>query len=196
MTSAPAVLSMRTVMAMCGAEGTGAPSWRTSIPSSDRAAASSKPETSCEDPEASSVTVPPRIAPRPSTVNGTAPRPPSSMRAPSSRSATRIGPTGRCLARASPSKWTSAEVSAATAGRKRMTVPALPTSTLTREPAIGWPAVTRQPVPDTGSSPPTSVISAPIARSPPAASKVSLARSGFAIMAGPRSGRPARGHGW
>ena len=126
-TSAPAAWSMRTVMAMCGAEGTGGPSCRTSMPSSNRGAASSRPETSCEDPEASSTTVPPRTAPPPCTVNGTAARPPSSMCAPSCRSAARIGPTGRCRARASPSKATAAEVSAASPGRNRITVPALPT---------------------------------------------------------------------
>ena len=155
-----------------------------------RGAASCNPETCCEDPDASRVMVPPRSAPRPSTVNGTAPRPPSSMCTPSLVSAARIGPTGRCLDRSSPSKWTSAEVSAATAGRKRMTVPALPTSTRTREPTAGWPPVTRQSVPDAGSCPPTSVISVPIARSPPAASKVSLARSGLVILAGPSLSAP------
>ena len=98
-TSAPAARSIRTVMAMCGAEGTGGPSCRISMPSSNRGADSSRPETSCEDPDASSTTVPPRTAPWPCTVNGTAARPPSSICAPSCRSAARIGPTGRCLAR-------------------------------------------------------------------------------------------------
>jgi hypothetical protein len=56
---------MRTVIAMCGADGTGGPSCRTSMPSSNRGAASNRPETSCEEPEASSTTVPPRTAPRP-----------------------------------------------------------------------------------------------------------------------------------
>ena len=165
-------------MAMCGAEGTGGPSCRTSMPSSNRGAASSRPETSCEDPEASSTTVPPRTAPRPCTVNGTAARPPSSMRAPTCRSAARIGPTGRCRARASPSKATTAEVSAATPGMNRITVPALPTSTFTAEPGAGWPGTIRQAVRD-------SVIPEPRARSAPAASVVSLARSGLAISAGP-----------
>ena len=177
-TSAPAARSIRTVMAMCGAEGTGAPSCRISMPSSNRGADSSRPETSCEDPEASSTTVPPRTAPRPCTVNGTAARPPSSMCAPSCRSAARIGPTGRCLARASPSKATTAEVSAASPGRNRMTVPALPTSTLTAEPGAGCPGVTRQAVRDSVFS---SSIPVPSARNAAAASMVSLARSGFAI---------------
>ena len=128
---------MRTVIAMCGAEGTGGPSCRTSMPSSNRGAASSRPETSWEDPEASSTTVPPRTAPRPCTVNGTAPRPPSSICAPSWRSAARIGPIGRSRIRSSPSKVTAAEVSAASAGTNRITVPALPRSTLTSEPGAG-----------------------------------------------------------
>ena len=45
-TSAPAARSMRTVMAMCGAEGTAGPSCRISAPASNRGAASSSPETS------------------------------------------------------------------------------------------------------------------------------------------------------
>ena len=139
---------MRTVIAMCGAEGTGGPSCRTSMPSSNRGAASSRPDTSCEDPEASSTTVPPRTAPRPCTVNGTAARPPSSICAPSCRSAARIGPTGRCLARASPSKATTAEVSAASPGTNRITVPAFPTFTFTAEPGAGCPGVTTQSVRD------------------------------------------------
>ena len=191
-TSAPAAWSMRTVMAMCGAEGTGGPSCRISMPSSNRGAASSSPEISCEEPDASRVTGPPRTRPCPSTVNGAAPRPPSSMLAPSWRSAARIGPMGRSLIRSSPSKSTCAEVKAATAGRNRRTVPALPTSTLTREPAGGCPAVTRHPAADPGSAPPsTSVTSLPIARSAAAASRVSRARSGFAIHAG-RSDSAAR----
>ena len=67
-------------------------------------------------------------------VNGSAPRPPSSMTTPSVRSAVSSAPTGRSLARGSPSNATSAGVSAATAGRNRMTVPELPTSTRTVEP--------------------------------------------------------------
>ena len=99
---------------------------------------------------------------------------------------------GRSLIRSSPSKSTCAEVKAATAGRNRKTVPALPTSTLTREPAGGCPALTRHPAADPGSAPSsTSVTSLPIARSAAAASRVSRARSGFAIHAG-RSDSAAR----
>ena len=175
---------MRTVIAMCGADGTGGPSCRTSMPSSNRGAASSRPETSCEEPEASSTTVPPRTAPRPCTVNGTAARPPSSICAPTCRSAARIGPTGRCLARASPSKATTAEVSAARPGTNRITVPAFPTSTFTAEPGAGCPGVITQSVRDPVISE-RSVIAQPRARRASAASAVSLARSGLAITAGP-----------
>src|SRR5580693_3663307 len=66
------------------------------------------------------------------------------MSTPSPRSAPRIGPSGRWLARESPSNRTSADVSAATAGRNRITVPAFPTSPWTVEPCAGCPGVTRQ----------------------------------------------------
>jgi len=77
-----------------------------------------------------------------------------------------------------------------------MTVPALPTSTLTRDPAGGSPAVTRQPEVDpemdpAADPPASSSTSVPRARSASAASRVSRARSGFAIRAG-RSDRAAR----
>ena len=100
------------------------------MPLSKRGAASSSPETNCDEADASSVTEPPASAPVPCTVNGTAPRPSSSMTAPSSRRAARTGPTGRCEARGSPWNRTLTPDSAATGGAKRMTVPALPTSTL------------------------------------------------------------------
>ena len=60
-----------------------------------------------------------------------------------------------------------------------MTVPALPTSTLTSAPAGGWPGVRCQA---TGEA--VSVIRVPRARSALAASKVSLACSGFATAGG------------
>ena len=77
-----------------------------------------------------------------------------------------------------------------------MTVPALPTSTLTCDPAGGCPAVTRQPEVDpemdpAGDPSASSATSVPRARSASAASRVSRARSGFAIRAG-RSDRAAR----
>ena len=86
-TSAPAPAIIRTVISMCGSDGTGGPSWCTSMPRSNRAAASSSPETSWDEAEASSVTAPPRTAPEPWMVNGSAPRPPSSIDTPSSRRA-------------------------------------------------------------------------------------------------------------
>ena len=61
---------------------------------SKRAPASSSAETNCEEALASIVTVPPRTAPEPRTVNGSAPRPPSSTCTPRARSAASIGPTG------------------------------------------------------------------------------------------------------
>ena len=176
---------------MCGAEGTLGPSWCTSAPLSYRGAASSSPETSCEEPEASRVTVPPLIPPRPRTTNGTLPRPPSSITAPRSRRAASSGPTGRCAARASPVNSTLARASAATGGTKRSTVPALPTSTTAALPTL--PGVTRQ-IPGSpplstaaalSSAPPSSSITAPSPRSAAAISRVSLARSGLVITVGP-----------
>ena len=79
-------------MAMCGADGARPPRCRISAPLSKRGAASSSPDTNWEEAEASRVTAPPGSDPLPCTVNGMAPRPPSSMTAPSSRSAARIWP--------------------------------------------------------------------------------------------------------
>src|SRR5581483_12527883 len=55
-TSAPQERSIRAVIAMCGMDGTGGPECRTSRPCSNLGAASSSPDTSCEDPDASSTT--------------------------------------------------------------------------------------------------------------------------------------------
>ena len=71
------------VISMCGSDGTGGPACRTSTPAVNRGAASSSPETSCDDPEASSVTGAARTEPEPWMVNGSAPRPPSSIDTPS-----------------------------------------------------------------------------------------------------------------
>ena len=77
-------------------------------PSSKRGAASSSPETSCDEPEASSVTVAAAQRRRcRATVNGRQPRPPSSIDAPSARRAASSAPTGRSRARGSPSKCTA-----------------------------------------------------------------------------------------
>ncbi len=177
-TSAPAARNICTVMAMCGAEGTRRPRWRISTPLSKRGAASSRPETNCEDPDASRVTAPPASDPVPRTANGAAPRPPSSMTAPSSRSAARIGATGRWEARASPWNSTVAAVSAATGGTNRITVPALPTST--RASPAGRPGATRQ-VPGAASV----SMRAPSAVSARAISSVSRACSGRVMAPGP-----------
>ena len=116
------------------------------------------------------MTVPPGTAPAPRTVNGIAPRPPSSMTAPISRSAAMIAATGRREAAGSPRNSTATLVSVATGGTNRITVPALPTST--RVSWLAQPGVTRQAA--------GSLVSTwtPRACSAPAISSVSLARSG------------------
>ncbi len=80
---------------MCGIDGTGLPSWRTSTPLSYVAPASSSAETNCEDADASITTCPPGTAPSPRTTNGSAPRPSSSTVTPRPRSAVSTSPTGR-----------------------------------------------------------------------------------------------------
>ena len=82
-----------------------------------------------DEAEASRVTAPPGIRPVPWTVNGSVPRPSSSTGAPRARSASSTGPIGRTRACASPSNVTGPSASAATGGRKRITVPARPQST-------------------------------------------------------------------
>jgi hypothetical protein len=62
-------------------------------------------------------------------VNGSRPSSPPSTTTPSPRRPATIGPIGRSRARGSPSNATSPVASAATGGRKRMTVPARPQST-------------------------------------------------------------------
>ena len=107
-TTTPASRSVSTVISMCGRLGTALPSWCTVTPSSKRAPESSRPETNCEDAEASRVTAPPRTDPRPWTVNGRPPRPSSSTSTPRVRSAPSTGAIGRCRACGSPSKRTGA----------------------------------------------------------------------------------------
>ena len=65
---------------MCGSLGTGWPSWWTVTPSAYRAPASSRPDTNWLDADASIVTDPPRSPPVPWTMNGSVPRPSSSIR--------------------------------------------------------------------------------------------------------------------
>ncbi len=62
--------SIATVIAICGADGTDVPVCTTVSPSVNAAPHSSRPETNCEEAEASMCTVPPRTDPRPRTVNG------------------------------------------------------------------------------------------------------------------------------
>src|SRR5690242_6790159 len=100
-----------------------------STPSSYRAPASSSADTNWLDPDASSVTVPPRTAPVPDTEYGIRPVPPSSICTPSARSASRMTPIGRSRAYSSPSNATTPSASAATGGTNRITVPARPQST-------------------------------------------------------------------
>src|SRR3954447_24566806 len=174
-TSTPCSRSVVTVISTCGIDGTPPASAR-STPSSKRAAASSRPETICEDSVASTVIAPPVTPPVPRTVNGARPRPPSSTSTPSARSAASSPALGRSRTRGSPSKATGPSASAATGGRKRSTVPASPTST-----AAGprsRPGVTCQSGPS--SSTPT-----PSTRRPPAIRSVSRARSGRTSRLGP-----------
>ena len=96
-TSTPCSRSACTVMSMCGRDGTGLPSWRTSTPSSYAAPASSSAETNWLEAEASMTTWPPRTEPRPRTVNGSVPRPSSSTSTPRPRSASEhLAPSGGC----------------------------------------------------------------------------------------------------
>ncbi len=122
------------------------------------------------------MTAPPPRWPVPRTVNGTAPRPPSSMSAPSARSAPISGPTGRWEARGSPRNATSPVTSGATGGTNRITVPALPTST--RAPWSILASRKRHPS-GPASMPPHSACTAA------AINSVSRACSGFAMRVGP-----------
>ena len=129
-TAMPAARRTSTVMAMCGLEGTGGPTCRRSRPRSMRGAARSRAETNWEEAEASISTLPPSTEPVPWTVTGRTARPEASAACststPRSRSARTTGSIGRVRAAGSPSTVTSPTVKAATAGMKRMTVPASP----------------------------------------------------------------------
>ena len=71
----PRSRSIATDMSRCGWDGTGFPSCRRSTPSSYRAPASSSADTNWLEPDASSVTLPPRTEPVPETVYGIRPVP-------------------------------------------------------------------------------------------------------------------------
>ena len=124
-TSTPAWRSIATVMAMCGADGSAAPTCCTVRPSVNDAPASSRPETNCDDAEASISTAPPATDPAPRTRNG---RPSPSTSTPRPRSAFSSGAIGRTRACSSPSNVTAARPSAASGGTNRNTVPARPQS--------------------------------------------------------------------
>ena len=147
-TATPAERSICTVISMCGIDGSDPPRCATVTPRSNRAADSSRPETNCEDPDASMVTPPPRSAPVPRRVNGSAS---PSMSAPRSRSASRMVPSGRVRACASPSNSTTPLAIVAAGGRNRMTVPARPQSTAA---ACHGAGVTRTVVPSSSISMP------------------------------------------
>ncbi len=116
-------------MSMCGALGSRSPEWMRCRPTSKRGAASRRPETNWLDVLASIVTSPPRMCPRPRTVNGSDQFPPSSMSTPISRSALIIVPIGRCRAFSSAVRVTSPRDRPASGATNRITVPACPQST-------------------------------------------------------------------
>ena len=100
-TSTPASRSIDTVIAICGADGTDSPVCTIVSPSANAAPDSSRPETNCDDAEASISTTPPATDPAPRTANG---RPSPSMSTPRPRSASSRGAIGRPRACSSPSK--------------------------------------------------------------------------------------------
>src|SRR5690349_7740406 len=71
-TDTPAWRSIVTDIATCGADGTDSPVCTTVSPSRNVAPDSNRPETNCEDAEASMWTVPPATALSPRTWNGMA----------------------------------------------------------------------------------------------------------------------------
>ena len=100
-------------------------------------------------------TEPPATAPEPRTVNGSEPRPPSSMSTPSPRRAVSTSPTGRLRRWASPSNETAPVDRPATGGTNRRTVPARPQSTWASERSS--PGVTDQSSPVVSTGEPSAV---------------------------------------
>ena len=129
-TVTPRRASVAMVISMCGRLGRRSPEWRRCRPCPKRGAASSRPETNWLDVDASMVISPPTSVPVPCTVKGRAPRPSSLMSAPRARRDEMVVPIGRRRAPASPSKVVGPRPSVATGGRKRITVPARPQSTV------------------------------------------------------------------
>src|SRR6201999_4565065 len=112
-------------IAMCGADGNVGPACCTIRPSVNDAPDSSRPDTNCDDAEASMSTAPPATDPAPCTRNG---NPSPAMSTPRPRSASSNGAIGRTRACSSPSKLTAATPNPASGGTKRSTVPARPQS--------------------------------------------------------------------
>src|SRR5262245_31891687 len=185
-TSAPAARTASTVIRIWGSEGSGGPTCRTSTPFGHRAPVSSRPETNCEDADASMVTAPPAAVP-PWTVKGSPPRPPSSMAAPTARSASMVARMGRLRAGGSPSKMLLPDASVATGGTNRMTVPASPQSIRTgcaSGLSAGSDDLPGRGAGVTSQSSPVFSIRAPSACSAAAMSAVSRARNGARSLDG------------
>ena len=172
----PASRSMATVIAMCGAEGIDAPVCTTVRPSVKAAPDSSRPDTNCDDADASISTC------RPAPIRGRAP--PNGSAVPSTstprpRSASSRGAIGRARACSSPSNVTTAVLSAASGGTNRRTVPARPQS-------MRGPRVRGRCAPLTVRSVPVPSTSSPRARSAPIIRSVSRLRSAPLIVEVPR----------
>ena len=136
-TVAPASRSIRMVISMCGSDGTGGPACCTATPAVNRGAASSRPETSCDDPGGVERHRPAGY--RAAAVDGERQRAAAAV---VDRHAERAQRGEQRADRPLAGPRVAVErdvagVSAATAGRNRMTVPALPTSTRTVEPGAG-----------------------------------------------------------
>ena len=139
-TSTPACRSIATVIAMCGADGTVEPVCCTVRPSVNDAPDSSRPDTNCDDADASIATVPPATDPLPCD-----PERQTGAVDPHAETAQRIQ---QRRDRPGPGLLVAVErdrrsASAASGGTNRSTVPARPQST--RAPGAGRdPAADRQ----------------------------------------------------
>ena len=110
---------------MCGIEGKWFPTCETVSPFLNLAPTSKRPETNCEDAEASISIAPPSTSPWPWIENG---RDSPETKTPSERSESMVVFIGRLRAAKSPSKSICPLASDASAGTNRMTVPANPQS--------------------------------------------------------------------
>ena len=119
------------VIWMCGMLGTGSPTWWMVTPALNLAALISRPEMNWLDFDALTNTSPPVTSPVASIMNGRRPVPRSWIVTPRSLRDSMTVAIGRRRACASPSKVISPWARQAAGGRKRMTVPASPTSMLT-----------------------------------------------------------------